>query len=289
MLFQNLIRNLSSNEHGQYWGPPSSSVDWCEVNYQYSQYVAEYFNTLSSLALVLVGLLGVWLHPWAELRYKIAFLATVVVGVGSVAFHGSLTKFSQALDEVPMLYNALAFLFITICQRFPMKPSTRNLLSVVLITHAAFTTYLVTAAEGKWQFIVFHISFGTAQLFTLYQMIRIYRRRDTDYRNESHLIFERGLGFYCLAFASWFVDMLACEYVNPFYDSAILPVNPQFHAWWHVLISMALYNMALFTLYDRMSSRINGIRPKLNYFAYVVPYIKLIRDQENSKSNYNTF
>ena len=29
------------------WGPPTSSVDWCETNYDWSQYVAEMFNTLS--------------------------------------------------------------------------------------------------------------------------------------------------------------------------------------------------------------------------------------------------
>jgi len=48
-----------------FWGPPTSSIDWCETNYAQSRFVAEWFNTTSSLALVAAGLLGFAQHALA--------------------------------------------------------------------------------------------------------------------------------------------------------------------------------------------------------------------------------
>ncbi|KAJ3271312.1 Alkaline ceramidase 3 [Terramyces sp. JEL0728] len=290
MVFHNLVRNLTT-VHTPYWDyPPTASVDWCEVNYEYTPYLAEFFNSMSSLALALAGVFGILLHPWAETRFKTAFGATIAVGLGSVAFHGTLSNFTQAADEVPMLYSALAFAYITLCQKYNFKHSTRTILAVALVSHAALTTYLVTAFEGKWQFILFHISFGTAQVFAVYQMFTIYRTHKIAFRDaECTRIFENGFKFYGFAFVWWIVDFTACDYVNPFYSKAVLPFNPQFHAWWHVFISIGLYNMGLFGLYDRMSQRLSGKEPRIKHFLNFVPYIVLQDIKVEKKVSYNTF
>jgi dihydroceramidase len=200
--------------------------------------------------MAIVGLMGIFFHPWAEKRFKVAFFATTIVGLGSVCFHGTLSKFSQALDEVPMLYSALSFLYIALCQRYPdMKPSSRQYLAVVLIAHATTTTYLVTAFDGAWQFILFHISFGTAQVYAVYQIVKLYRghRSKGHKKDEINTVFELGMVYYFCSFACWLIDMLGCEYVNPYYETAVLPLNPQFHAIWHLLISMGLYKFVQFT------------------------------------------
>jgi|AntRauMFilla1563_2_1112583.scaffolds.fasta_scaffold323578_1 hypothetical protein len=38
-----------------YWGPITSNYDWCEENYVWTQYIAEFFNTLSSIPVALAG------------------------------------------------------------------------------------------------------------------------------------------------------------------------------------------------------------------------------------------
>ena len=41
-----------------WWGPPTSSVNWCELDYDVTELIAECANTVSSLAILLVGLVG---------------------------------------------------------------------------------------------------------------------------------------------------------------------------------------------------------------------------------------
>ncbi|KAI8393790.1 uncharacterized protein BYT42DRAFT_18851 [Radiomyces spectabilis] len=42
-----MTNNLLDVEPVGYWGPITSSVDWCEKNYTHWYYVAEWWNTLS--------------------------------------------------------------------------------------------------------------------------------------------------------------------------------------------------------------------------------------------------
>jgi dihydroceramidase len=276
---------------GQYWGPTTSTVDWCETNYQVTPYVAEFFNTSSSLALALIGLLGMWLHPWAERRFHMAFFAIFIVGLGSVAFHGTLQKHWQAMDEVPMLYTAFAFVYITLTQRYHLKASTRYMLAISLISHALITTYLVTAFDGQLQFTLFHISFGTAEVYSLYQMFQLYLEYKKNGKStDLTTIFERGFVLYISAFFFWFADMLGCEYINPSYTAtAFLPLNSltifitQFHGLWHVFVSMGTYNLALYSLYYRMLTTFSNRQPTVAWVLYVIPYIRIVSMKQKNE------
>lgn len=75
-----------------FWGQPSSGVDWCEANYVHTRYVAEFFNTMSSIPMLIVSLWGLFLcfKYGLEARFYLCWLGIGVVGVGSVAFHGTL-------------------------------------------------------------------------------------------------------------------------------------------------------------------------------------------------------
>ena len=96
-----------------YWGAPTSTVDWCEQNYVNSYLCAEFWNSLSSLAMVTVGVAGAvsaWRRAGGEWRFVLAYAAVAVVGVGSIAFHTTLQREHQIWDEVPMLWAILVLL-----------------------------------------------------------------------------------------------------------------------------------------------------------------------------------
>ncbi|CAI8058136.1 Alkaline ceramidase 3 [Geodia barretti] len=96
-----------------YWGRPTSTLDWCEENHAWSPYVAEFWNTLSNMAMVLPGLIGMWscATNGLELRYLLSYFGLFVVGVGSTLFHGTLLYSMQLLDELPMLVCTSLLLF----------------------------------------------------------------------------------------------------------------------------------------------------------------------------------
>ena len=109
-----------SSPRSPFWGPITANYDWCESNYVVTQYVAEFFNTLSSVPTLTVGLyfaLKSAKHG-SGFRFALAGWMLAVVGFGSVAFHGTLTRLGQVLDELPMLYSSSIFLWIAASLRF---------------------------------------------------------------------------------------------------------------------------------------------------------------------------
>src|SRR5690606_28351314 len=85
MLLQSLLAASGFEPQG-FWGPPTSSVDWCEANYVHSFYVCEWYNTLSSAAMVVVGTLGACWH-WRVLEWRalLALARRALVGAGRAA------------------------------------------------------------------------------------------------------------------------------------------------------------------------------------------------------------
>jgi dihydroceramidase len=75
-----------------FWGVATSTIDWCEGNYEHSFYVAEFWNTVSNLLFVLVGLYGLAqsMKQGFEWRFHLQFIGIMVTGFGSAMFHGTL-------------------------------------------------------------------------------------------------------------------------------------------------------------------------------------------------------
>lgn len=103
---------------GGFWGPPTSSVDWCESNYVHTRYVAETYNTLSNAPGVVWALVGLYRATerwrtgrrdgaWQPGAVLLCYLCPLVVYLGSMAFHATLTAAGQAADEIPMIIGVL--------------------------------------------------------------------------------------------------------------------------------------------------------------------------------------
>ena len=92
----------------------AASIDWCEPNYTHSPYVAEWWNTWSSLWLVVMGLYGLgWCwreRAVIEPRFFVCFLMMVFVGAGSAGFHGTMLEVAQALIEYGRRSEALEWI-----------------------------------------------------------------------------------------------------------------------------------------------------------------------------------
>ena len=99
-----------------YWGASTATNDFCEPNYTMSHYVAEFWNTLSSVPIVAVGAVGLVHCRRQKLgaAQAASYGVVGVVGVGSILFHATLMRTGQVLDEVPMLWAVVCLLFAAV-------------------------------------------------------------------------------------------------------------------------------------------------------------------------------
>ncbi|MFP2926941.1 ceramidase [Pyxidicoccus sp. 3LG] len=250
-----------------FWGPSTSTVDWCETNYEHFHHVGELFNSASSLVLVLVGLLGLVLH-WRvlERRFLLAFALLSVVGVGSTAFHATLLREHQMLDELPMLYLAIVILYILLENR----PQRRfgSWLPLVLLGHAVLVTYLTAFTKGQVQFFLFQVSFASLEFYALGRTYFL-QRRSPDAKVKR--LFRLGIAAYALAIVLWLSDIQFCPVLNQTLPAHGIP-NPQFHAWWHVLVSVGFYALLLVIAHDRLGTL--GRQPQVRSVGGVIPRIQ---------------
>lgn len=142
-----------------YWGPVTANYDWCEGNYQYTEYIAEFFNTLSSVPICLVGLysLRVALAQGYALQFAFASLGLLTVGVGSVVFHGTLLREGQMLDEIPMIWSSSLFLWIGLSLRCSCDPKRITQIGVALAVWVCFATVAYFQSGGFDIFISCYI------------------------------------------------------------------------------------------------------------------------------------
>jgi len=236
------------------WGIPTASIDWCEQNYAVTPWIAEFWNTTSSLAMVLAGLVGLTRRRFAR-EIRIAFGLLFLVGLGSMAFHGTLRFELQMMDELPMLY-LVTWLVWLLVETGPERRLGRWF-PASLVAYVLLATAGATLNRGHAQFLAFHVSFGALELFCLGRLSWLALRPEN---RAMRLPFVLGLAAYLLGIGVWFTDLENCPWV-----SVTLPAhgirNPQLHAVWHLLVSAGFFLLLSVLSFDRLRRRDATSRP----------------------------
>ena len=224
----------------------AASVDWCEPNYVLTTWIAEWWNTLSSLLIVALGVHG-WLRcrrERAEPRFLFCFMTMAVVGAGSAAFHATMLQVAQALDELPMIYGGLGLLYCLVNGRLE-SPQRERRWTVGLVIYALLFTVCYFSMRSyftlfiiSYALIITAIVLGAAKLSFSSAGSPTHRR-----------LFSLGAGSFCAGvFLFWFPEhvFFACDH----------PVQAlHLHAWWHVLAAIGTYAGIRFAVYDRQAVR----------------------------------
>jgi len=267
LVFEPAETYLLENKAG-YWGPVTSSIDWCERNYVVSFFVGEWWSTLSnSLAIVLAlwGMCVAMRHGY-ELRFVATYANIALVGVGSVAFHGTLTHIGQQGDETPMIFSAACWMVViwfmdpTYEARHPGLFRRCAWVAVVLCCVFACTHYVYRGTTS------FQIFFGAMLTSSLPGVVAQWRRCT----NAAALRF--GRTYYLLtivvALTLWLCDQHFCVHLHSLPGGLH---NPQFHAWWHGIMGVHSYLGPTFMVYQRLVYL--GRKPRLCYLLGVLPYV----------------
>jgi dihydroceramidase len=113
MIPDTLVDSTESKGKEGYWGRPDAEFDWCELNYMTTPYIAEPFNTFTSILYLGSAVMGLVLHqslPSGGLRFVelLMLFFVALIGVGSTAFHATLLYPMQLLDELPIYWLMLS-------------------------------------------------------------------------------------------------------------------------------------------------------------------------------------
>lgn len=186
-----------------------STVNWCEKDYATWSEVAEFWNTVSNLAIVVAGVSAL-ADAQHSARKKIwpACAALVLVGAGSAAFHATLTRETQAMDELSMIVFNAAYVYA----------GTRRWLLPGTYVAVATAVYFVLD-DQYWAFLVL---FGAGLL-----AVAVVAHRASDERR----VFWTAVACFAVGFAAWLVDKLACDETGYWGG----------HALWHVFVAAGAY------------------------------------------------
>ena len=218
-----------------FWGEPTSNVNWCEHDYVVSPYIAEFWNTITSFLFALMGFLGMWLISDGHSVTFWSFFWLCVIGLGSASFHGTLQYGAQLLDELPMIFGSVTFIYsLTILD---LEFQSKGTLKVLLILYCVISCILMG-----------YLSHSPAILPILYLILVvaiIHQSRKvlslTKFNPTAKKLFWISLTAYLSGGICWILERPTCH--NLFYL--------QLHAWWHVGSGLGTYLHCLFASYCR--------------------------------------
>ncbi|CDK24409.1 unnamed protein product [Kuraishia capsulata CBS 1993] len=240
----------ASADNEGYWGPVTSTIDWCEENYVISPFFAEFVNSTTNLAFFALSMYH--LHSAIKNKHGLLFMFVSVgmcfVGVGSWLFHMTLKYEFQLMDELPMIYcTALPFAYI-----FSVgKGKTVSVL--IYSTTALFTALLTYIYCSVYQNPAFHqVSYGLLNFAIIFRSLYLVNTRVTDPKIRKFLygLISAALFEFLFGFLLWNLDTAYCtNLIWARREVMGLPygVVLEGHGWWHVFTGLGIYHFILYS------------------------------------------
>jgi len=310
-----MFLNQDKNNLG-YWSPVTSSVDWCEPNFEHFDTVAETYNTFSSIAYIILEVYFIYaverLYRTNEFTKKLRLTRTyleiiggMVVGIGTYLFHMTLNREHQMLDELSMNATILVHLYCMINmddeEDGKYETGTRKALQcfglfntskAAITAMVCFTLFSISLAVYDTMIpIVFQTLFGLSilsgvtlsvrQCLKNYQVSAEFARHFQKAKRDKAILMSMVFGCSLLGFGVWLVDNNFC----PRYEHLKL------HAWWHLFTALAAYLWGAFAVHchctDKLARHISkGETAAMTQVTYLpLPFVTYVKLVEKSKSN----
>lgn len=231
-----------------YWGIPSATIDWCETNYEVSHFVAEFCNTFTNLCFVIPPLAAA--IKLRRLNIESSYLMSLVflafVGLGSMAFHATLSYPMQLWDELSMMWSGLFVYYLVIKMLVPPDKVPCYVPLLVLYGLVGDAFYVLAKTP-----LIHQVLFAILFFATAYQGHLLASRVP----NTRHVFYLSFLAFN-VGFCFWLVDVHLCSELERvrYGLPAIFRPATQFHAVWHLLTGYSSYCLNLFCIHARLKS-----------------------------------
>ncbi|XP_046575312.1 alkaline ceramidase 3-like [Haliotis rubra] len=249
-----------------YWGPVTSTLDWCEENYVVLPFIAEFWNTISNLMMIIPPLCGAVMAYRERLEARIIWchLGLLVVGIGSWFFHMTLLYSMQLLDELPMIWGS-AFMVYAYATLSSPPQSDNTGLKVFEFLYCSIVTIVYLVNKNP----VFHeVAYGLMVFSILACAVRTMLKYE-----HSLTLFLTSTVSYGIGFLLWNVDNTFCGHLRYARKNVLGVAGPvtELHAWWHVLAGFGTYLSFLFVTHTRYLYLKK--HPKIKFLYGIAPYV----------------
>eukprot|EP00752_Nemacystus_decipiens_P008959 g7998.t1 len=257
-----------------YWGPVTASIDWCETNYAWSPFIAEFWNTLSSLAIFFAGIYGwrIAVLDDLETRFQVMQLLVAGVGVGSACFHCTLRHVEQQCDETPMVLTLLNWFYELFADTWESNSFLKAVIPVLLVVYG--TGFALLHNSYRWT-TFFQVHFAVGAMMNLARCIYVSREKGV---GPARGLLKRAMIATVVAGFCWMTDFHFCGH----FQTGDVP-NPEGHAWWHLFIAYAILQTTSFLIYRRCAQL--GIPVVITKGPLGIwPTVRVVRQATGSKA-----
>uniref|UniRef100_A0A7S3YZH8 Alkaline ceramidase n=1 Tax=Lotharella globosa TaxID=91324 RepID=A0A7S3YZH8_9EUKA len=237
-----------------------AAADPCEPNYRMSAFIAEPFNALSALGLVLAGSNA--MHQSRKYNFETRFMvlgfSVVIMGASSMFFHATLSERSKSWEEMAMVWSAFGW----VATLMHMSHSTNETPSIAMVAALGCGLWL-SQMDLKPEFITIgsHVllaAFGSAGVYLLHRCVNRFCNLPLFFASERdqvilnphpstlklQLMARWQIGCLLLAFLSLLVPSISCS-------STMGSFQP--HALWHLLFGLSSHYGLQFAMALRQS------------------------------------
>ena len=207
-----------------YWNR-DANIEWCEYllhPYEYSYYIAEFWNTLSSFFIVIIGY---WEFHRNYFEKKL-IIPLITTGIGSMIFHATQSYIGQIIDELSMVLIAFTLL---------NQLHKKNMNIIHYLQFMIFSIIYIRTLN----FIFFMICFSILTILIMHKCYKITQCN----KIYNDILIIGTVGFTISVLLFWIPEKIFC------YQNSPIDVF-HFHALWHLLSVVSLRYVFMFAHYN---------------------------------------
>lgn len=260
-----------------FWLPHTSSIDFCEVNYEQNHNIVEFHNTWSSLAgISFFGIIGLLKgNPTKEIRYVLGYLVLLLIGVGSAGLHGTLHWVFQSSDELPMIYLVTIMNFQAVELGSPRGKPTYPKLPLILSILMIFNTLVYYKFQHLY--LVFIFTYTVASTLHTYLVWNIVYKTKKGGMTSRRLCQASQVSYLAVAFPLWLIDMFCCNWFLENVSKHLYGMT--FHVIWHFGAGFGAY-LGIVSL-ENCRARSLGLPCRLEYMLGCIPYMQVTESKHD--------
>jgi len=235
----------------------SAAVDWCEYNYQFSQHIAEYFNTISNIPFLIIPPIMMVLYrdygKYVTKSIHIIWAFLIAIGCGSAYFHSTLSMAGQLMDEIFILWVLMVSYAILLPKKILPSYFQQNrwVLNVIIFILTIIITCLAAVEPTLNAYFLMILSIPV--IIVLFYLVR------SCYNEAIISLSKRTVFIWALAVAAWVADRAFCD----FWISIDLPY---FHSVFHILVLVSAYSSIVIFSYFLAVNEAAQFHPTLDYY-----------------------